>query len=189
MRSPENFWPNQRPASNVLKYAHVRPATAPLPRAVEDELCGLLRKVGRGYDLVCVADYGHGLLGPRAVQALAGTPAWLALNVQTNSANLGFNVVTRYPRADYICIDEPELRLAMRERVADKLRYVWRTVTTPRVQHFRAVKLPDRWFAAYRAVKLAHDYLALPVWRLLKPLLRRPPPIGSATPPGPGRTG
>jgi len=81
------------------------------------------------------------------------------------------------------------LRLAMRERVADKLRYVWRTVTTPRVQHFRAVKLPDRWFAAYRAVKLAHDYLALPVWRLLKPLLRRPPPIGSATPPGPGRTG
>lgn len=115
----------------VLKRRYVEPAflnklfqvsfldDAPLPRAVENELCGLLRKAGRGYDLVCVADYGHGLLGPRAVRTLAGTPAWLALNVQTNSANLGFNVVTRYPRADYICIDEPELRLAMREKYAE----------------------------------------------------------------------
>jgi sugar/nucleoside kinase (ribokinase family) len=42
----------------------------------------------------------------------------LALNVQTNSANLGYNLVTKYSRADYICIDEPELRLAMQQKYA-----------------------------------------------------------------------
>jgi hypothetical protein len=81
------------------------------------------------------------------------------------------------------------LRLAMRERSGDKLRYVWRTMTTPRVQHFRAVTLPDRWFPAYRAVKLLHDYLLLPLWLLLKPIAGRRPPIESATPPGPNQTG
>ena len=35
-----------------------------------------------------------------------------AINCQTNSANLGFNLITKYPKADFICIDEPELRLA-----------------------------------------------------------------------------
>ena len=37
---------------------------------------------------------------------------YLAINCQTNSANLGFNLITKYPKSDYICIDEPELRLA-----------------------------------------------------------------------------
>ncbi len=32
--------------------------------------------------------------------------------MQTNSANLGYNLITKYPRADYVCIDEPEVRLA-----------------------------------------------------------------------------
>src|SRR3546814_8144720 len=36
----------------------------------------------------------------------------------TNSANRGFNLITKYPRADFICIDEPEARLAAVERYA-----------------------------------------------------------------------
>ena len=38
---------------------------------------------------------------------------FLAVNTQTNSANTGFNLITRYPKAHYICIDEPEIRLAL----------------------------------------------------------------------------
>ncbi len=53
-----------------------------------------------------------------------------------------------------------------RERGADRLRYVWRTMTTPRIIHFRMLKLPDWLFSGYFAVKFVHDYLALPVWRL-----------------------
>jgi hypothetical protein len=39
--------------------------------------------------------------------------------VQTNSANAGFNLVSKYPRADYVSIDEPEIRLAAHEKNLD----------------------------------------------------------------------
>src|SRR5262249_24554918 len=41
-----------------------------------------------------------------------------AVNAQSNSANHGFNPVTRYPRADFVCIDAPEARLAVNEKFA-----------------------------------------------------------------------
>ena len=37
---------------------------------------------------------------------------FLSINCQTNSANHGFNFITKYKKSDYVCIDEPELRLA-----------------------------------------------------------------------------
>jgi len=39
--------------------------------------------------------------------------------VQTNSANTGFNLVTKYPRAECVCIDELELRFAAHDRFGD----------------------------------------------------------------------
>jgi hypothetical protein len=58
--------------------------------------------------------------------------------------------------------------LNSRERIGDRVRYVWRTVTTPRVIHFRMVRLPDRLFFGYVAIKIVHDYLLLPIWNLGK---------------------
>ena len=40
------------------------------------------------------------------------------MNAQTNAINQGYNVVTRYPRADYVCIDAEEARLAFGDRSA-----------------------------------------------------------------------
>lgn len=71
------------------------------------------------YDLVLVADFGHGLVTPRIVNLLGRKARFLALNVQSNSANLGFNLVTKYRKADYICIDEPEVRLASHDRESE----------------------------------------------------------------------
>jgi rfaE bifunctional protein nucleotidyltransferase chain/domain len=68
------------------------------------------------YDLVVVADFGHGLLSPTTINILGQKAKYLALNTQNNSINNGYNLVTRYPRADYICIDEEETRLAGRDR-------------------------------------------------------------------------
>lgn len=56
----------------------------------------------------------------------------------------------------------------MRERLVDRIKYFVRTVTQPRVQHFASIKIPDSMFVAYYPFKLLHDYLALPVWKLLK---------------------
>lgn len=68
------------------------------------------------YDMVIVADFGHGLIGPSTIKLLAQHSRFLALNTQNNSINNGYNLVTRYPRADYVCIDEEETRLAGRDR-------------------------------------------------------------------------
>lgn len=55
--------------------------------------------------------------------------------------------------------------LRARERYADRVRYVFRTVTTPQFAHYRMVKLPDPLVAAYVPVKLVHDYLLQPLAR------------------------
>lgn len=68
------------------------------------------------YDVVLTADFGHGFLTQKVIESLCGTARFLALNVQTNSANSGFNPATRYPRADYLCLDEEELRMACHDR-------------------------------------------------------------------------
>lgn len=96
-----------------------------LPDAASREVREHLRRVVGGYDLVLVTDYGHGFLGHELVELLAAESRFLAVNVQTNSANIGFNLVTKYPRMDYMCIDEPEIRLAAHDRtsaVADLVR-------------------------------------------------------------------
>ena len=65
------------------------------------------------FDLTIVTDFGHGLIEPSTIAALQGSARFLAVNAQTNAGNLGFNPITRYTRADYICLDLPEARLAL----------------------------------------------------------------------------
>ncbi|MBF0253991.1 MAG: adenylyltransferase/cytidyltransferase family protein [Candidatus Omnitrophica bacterium] len=92
---------------------------APLASAEEQRLAVYLNANLKRYDLVIVNDFGHGMLTPRLIEILCRKSRFLALNVQTNSANLGFNLVTKYGRADFVCIDEFEMRLATRERSAN----------------------------------------------------------------------
>ncbi|WP_084536565.1 PfkB family carbohydrate kinase [Azospirillum halopraeferens] len=64
------------------------------------------------YDVIVVTDFGHGMINRPTIDLLCRKAPFLAVNAQTNSANTGFNLITRYPRADYICIDAPEARMA-----------------------------------------------------------------------------
>ena len=77
-----------------------------------------IAKFAPEYDLIVVTDFGHGLIGPSTVEALIKGARFLAVNAQSNSANAGFNLITKYPRADYICIDGQEARLAAHDRTA-----------------------------------------------------------------------
>jgi hypothetical protein len=61
-------------------------------------------------------------------------------------------------------------RWHMRERPADRLRYLIRTATTPRDVHFSLLQLPDALFFLYTPLKLLHDYGLVPVWSLGKRL-------------------
>lgn len=68
------------------------------------------------YDLVVVTDFGHGCVTADMIQGLCSESRFLAVNAQTNSANHGFNLITKYPHADYVVIDELEARLAAHDR-------------------------------------------------------------------------
>src|SRR5262249_30773527 len=91
----------------------------PLPEALQMQFDAEVARRLDEYDVVVANDYGHGLIASCTVHMLAHQARFLAVNAQSNSANMGFNMVSKYPRADYICIDAPEARLAAAERFAD----------------------------------------------------------------------
>jgi len=91
----------------------------PLSGALEAELVELLHSKAKDFDVTIANDFGHGMLTRKAIDTLTARSRFLAVNAQSNSANLGFNPVTRYRRADYVCIDAPEARLAVRDKYSD----------------------------------------------------------------------
>jgi bifunctional ADP-heptose synthase (sugar kinase/adenylyltransferase) len=70
-------------------------------------------------DLVIVTDFGHGMIASSTIDALIANSKFLAVNAQTNSGNHGYNLITRYRRADYVCVDAPEARLAASDKFGD----------------------------------------------------------------------
>lgn len=87
-----------------------------LPELLAGKVCKYLNEIVKDYDLVITADFGHGFIGGKIMKTLVKKARFLAVNTQTNSANIGFNLITKYPKANYICIDEPEIRLATHDR-------------------------------------------------------------------------
>lgn len=78
-------------------------------------------------DTVVVADFGHGFLTGEVVDDICSGDYYLAVAAQTNSSNIGFNLITKYPTADYIVIDEPEARLAAADKespIEDVMRHL-----------------------------------------------------------------
>jgi rfaE bifunctional protein nucleotidyltransferase chain/domain len=90
-----------------------------IPASVEADILRHLEKTVAEYDLVIVSDFGHDLMTSRIIDLVCRNARYLAINVQTNSANIGFNVVTKYPRANCVCVDEAELRYATRDKFGD----------------------------------------------------------------------
>jgi len=107
--------------------------------AESQRLCAQLQQLLPDYDVVIVMDYGHGMIGPEAVEVLCSQARFLAVNTQVNAGNHGFNTVSKYFRADYLCVSEQELRLDARGRrrdlrsmvleVAEKLSCEWILIT------------------------------------------------------------
>jgi len=90
-----------------------------IPNQEEIKILKHLEKTIRNYDLVIISDFGHGLLTKKIIKFICSKARYLALNVQTNSANIGFNLVTKYPHANCVCVDEMELRFATHDRFSD----------------------------------------------------------------------
>ena len=91
----------------------------PTAAAQEREIDRIIVDRANDFDLVVVTDFGHGLLTRSMIATLQRHARFLAVNAQSNSANLGYNLITKYERADYICIDAPEARLSVSDRTSD----------------------------------------------------------------------
>lgn len=74
------------------------------------------------FDFVILMDYGHGFINDEIYKTLLKKSKFLAINCQTNSGNFGFNLITKYKKCDYVCIDEPELRLATSNKHDDVIK-------------------------------------------------------------------
>jgi cytidyltransferase-like protein len=70
------------------------------------------------YDLVLVADFGHGLLDARAINRTIAEKkrAFVAAMAQVNSSNYGYNLPVKYVGADYYSLNRTEAELSLHER-------------------------------------------------------------------------
>ena len=86
------------------------------------------------YDLVLVVDFGHGFISQDTAQLISGNAKFLAVNTQANSGNRGFNVISKYPSADFICLNNLEIRLEERHNpgtVSDMVKSVAKKLSCP----------------------------------------------------------
>lgn len=88
----------------------------PLPESVDLAVCAWLDANLEKFDVVIVPDFGNGFISEGMVDVLCGKARFLAVNTQLNSGNRGHHVISRYARADFVSINEPELRLAAHNR-------------------------------------------------------------------------
>lgn len=85
----------------------------------ESEIIDYLKPELPKYDLVLVPDFGHGFITDKVIRTIEKYSKRLAVNTQSNAANAGYNMITRYRRPNYVCLDESEVRWATQERFSD----------------------------------------------------------------------
>lgn len=85
----------------------------------ESEFIKILKPLILDCDAVVVADYGHGLITEKVIEFLVENAPFLAVNTQVNASNFGFHTVSRYPHADFVCVNENELHMDYRSRQCD----------------------------------------------------------------------
>jgi rfaE bifunctional protein kinase chain/domain/rfaE bifunctional protein nucleotidyltransferase chain/domain len=88
----------------------------PIDPVLEGRIRRKLKETIGDYDLVIVSDFGHGFLTDSLAKTICDEAKFLAVNTQTNGANMGFNFITRYSNVDYAALDELEIRYAAHNR-------------------------------------------------------------------------
>jgi len=92
-----------------IEYMNDSPISNSLSEKIEDYLNEEIPK----YDLSIVLDYNHGFMNKQIRKILQEKSNFLCLNSQINSANMGYNYITKYKNADFITMNEQELRLPL----------------------------------------------------------------------------
>jgi len=89
-----------------------------IDKECEKSIIKYLKEVIPDYDVVLVSDFGHGFITKDIINVIEKYSKKYAVNTQTNSANAGFNLITKYRKPYYVCLDEPEMRYTAQDRFA-----------------------------------------------------------------------
>ena len=92
---------------------------SPLREDDESVLVQCLQQKVADYDIVIVCDYGHGMITTPSIEVLCRDAGFLVVNTQSNAGNRGFNAISRYWRADYVCLANHEVCIETRMREGD----------------------------------------------------------------------
>ena len=115
----------------------------PILNGDSDILLTWLKEQIPQFDLIIAADFGNGFITKDIVEVLCLGPSFLAVNTQVNSGNRGYHVINKYKRADFISLNEPELRLSAHNR-QDSLELLAKEATR---------RLDAQYFAVTRGTK------------------------------------
>ena len=81
-------------------------------KLINKNIYKFLKKNIKNYDMVITTDFGHKLIDNNIVKILQEKSKYLCVNCQSNSANQGFNLITKYKKINYGSIDLYEAKLA-----------------------------------------------------------------------------
>ena len=88
----------------------------PINSIDEKKVSFFLKKNLSKYDIVIVTDFGHGFISEKMIDIIRKKSKFLCVNAQSNSANYGFNLISKYKKINYGCIDLPEAKLAIKNK-------------------------------------------------------------------------
>ena len=75
--------------------------------------------LNKKFDLIIVADYGHGMITPKIAKYISKKKLFYSLNAQINSTNIGLHSIYKYNKIDSLVINASELKYEMNQREGD----------------------------------------------------------------------
>jgi cytidyltransferase-like protein len=85
----------------------------------ENRIIKYLKDAISNFDLIIISDFGHGMISENIKNILSQSQKFLAINTQLNGGNMGYNYITKYNRADYISLNEKEIRIPFQEKKSE----------------------------------------------------------------------
>ncbi len=92
---------------------------APISPELSSEIIEFLEEELPKYDMVIVSDFGHGFINDKIRDVISSKSKFVALNVQSNSSNMGYNYANLYKSPDFLVMNEEEMRMPLMMRFED----------------------------------------------------------------------
>jgi len=87
----------------------------------EEKFLKILKSNIKKYEIIIVADYGHGIITEKVRKLLIQNSKKIFLNTQINSFNRGYHTVYKYKKMNTLIINESELRYELKDKSSNLL--------------------------------------------------------------------